>query len=947
MKVNPCLFIGLGTNGVNILQELRKLFYEEFGVGGLPCFRYVGIETDRDNKPREVLPHRAEDYEKIKMIPITIPALSAVQITPALDAWLDRRTLNANEGGFQRGAGHRRQAGRLCLWENWASVSQELIGAVGAISLVGNLADTNHWLRNNYFARRQPGIRLPGGSLVNSVPRVYIFGTLCGGTCSGTFLDIAYFLHTQLLVRTRAQLRDVGISEIIGLFTIPDTRTMAIGKHVPHVASSWAALTELDFYSREDTIYEVTFPGGLRIPPTREPPFTTVYLESKVNTGNVGFPAEDMDALPQMCAMNLFTEVVAGLAEPKAANRVNLPAAGTGYFQTNAKGYFQGFSSFGLSAIWYPRYRIAKAISFRLSEEMSKHWLGPQEPSIGKIEEVVKADWQASVAKATASLVGSAGPGAHCTIALEATITEMFNRRRAEFKERGPDELEEFVANFPGQDSTFGQKLNPAGEYYRLVAYAEPLVARDLKQDLGRKASQYLKEHTFRETTVYLRGLLTTAESSVKSGPQILPAFSQKIDLSFSTQVYEDRCAWILGLRKRAIAEYQTAKWDEFKQHVMNHVKRIQDYFLRRIFESILEDLRRLLNQIEQAEATLKAVRGRCIEECEKLIQFKVASNIVLISVGDPDKIDDDVALGAAEILTSESPERLRARFLGDEDPIALLRDDPFVLMTMLDLRFEDLIQPIVTRFQIEQEALNGMEDRMKDLVHSSAPYFEPTINWDPSKMTPPQLPNFIFCNDETARPRLAALAGAYLLGTGYDPRFSPLDHFVFFYQETPGLAINDLRFSVFASEKLDELERAEGGTEPTRYTHKFGRRMFDPAAIFETAQQWIRDTRALGPEFFKQLQADFFLEYRGADGTMGDLLVTQEQSVREYLKNFGLENLIRLLAKNLAAIGRDELVKRMDARRAKAQTAAERESLRRTHGEIMKIVFPVIAGSP
>lgn len=946
MKVNPCLFIGLGTNGVKILQELRKLFYEEFGVGGLPCFRYIGIETDKDNKPREDLPHRAEDYEKINMIPINIRELSAVRITPALDAWLDPRTLKTSQAGYEKGAGQRRQAGRLCLWENWASVSQQLISALGAIRLSENLNKGDRWLRNNYFARRQRDIRLPEESLVNPVPRVYIVGTLCGGTCSGTFLDIAYFLHTQLNVRTRAQLRDAGSSEIIGLFTIPDTMSMANAEHVPHVAGSWAALTELDFYSREDTIYEVAFPDGLRIPPTREPPFTTVYLESKVNMGKVGFPAADTEALPQMCAMNLFTEVVAGLAEPKAANRVNLPAAGTGFFQTNAKGYFQGFSSFGLSAIWYPRYRIAKAIGLRLSQEMAKHWLGPQSPSIGKIEEVVKADWQASVAKASGSLIGSAVPGAHCTTPLEATLTEMFVRREAEFKERGPDELEEFVANFPTREATLGQKLNPGGEYYRLVAYAEQLVARDLVQDLERKTSQYLRTNTFLETVVYVRGLLATAESSVKAGRQELPAFSQKIDLSFSTQVYEDRCAWILGLRKKAISEYQSAKWEEFKQHVLGHIKRLGDYFLCRIFESILEDLRRLLNQIEQAEATLKAILGRCVEDCDKLIQFNVASNIMLISLGDPDKIDDDVALAAAEILTSESPERLRSRFLGEEDPIVLLRRDPFALIPLLDLRYDDLIQPIVTRFQIGRAALDGMANRMmQQLVFSSAPYIEPTVNWRP--MTPPQPPNFIFCHDETARLRLAELAGGYLLGTRYDPKFSPLGHFVFFYQETPGLAINDLQLSLFASEKLDELERAEGGTEPTRYTHKFGRRMFDPAAIFETAQQWIRDTRALGPEFFKQLQNDFFLEYPGGDGTMGDLLVTQDQSVRDYLKSYGLENLIRLLVKSLAVLGRDELVKRMDARRAKAQTANERESLRKTHGEILKTVFPAVAGAP
>lgn len=71
--ISPCLFIGLGTNGWEIPHDLRKFVIEEFGRAGLPCFRYLAIETDKNKQPDDSsIPHKPEPYEEINSLYITV-----------------------------------------------------------------------------------------------------------------------------------------------------------------------------------------------------------------------------------------------------------------------------------------------------------------------------------------------------------------------------------------------------------------------------------------------------------------------------------------------------------------------------------------------------------------------------------------------------------------------------------------------------------------------------------------------------------------------------------------------------------------------------------------------------------------------------------------------------------------------------------------------------------
>src|ERR1035441_9633206 len=157
-----------------------------------------------------------------------------------------------------------------------------------------------------------------------------------------------------------------------------------------------------------------------------------------------------------------------------------------------------------------------------------------------------------------------------------------------------------------------------------------------------------------------------------------------------------------------------------------------------------------------------------------------------------PFTIDDDVETGAAEILKTTDRLRLRRLFLGDESPLLLLETKPVRdLVGLTDQCFDTLSQFIITRFHIGKEALATLQNRIENLVQSSVPYIESVSSFKP--LATAQSPNFLFCHDPEAARSLADLTESFLATARYTSAPSPLDHFVIFYQEVPGLALSDL----------------------------------------------------------------------------------------------------------------------------------------------------------
>ncbi len=384
--IKTTLYVGLGTTGTDILIELRRLIFEEFGEPGLPIIRMVAIETNntKTTEDRNVTVDRQKPYHNIDMISVGIPETGPIKSMldpqsptyhPGLQEWLNPVILDDMD--FRNGAGHIRMAGRLCLWNSWALVEQKLDQAVGAILSPAARQVTSAILANYFNKNRIP----PPANFIDTTPDVYVLGTFCGGTCSGMFFDIAYLLKN---IMKRQGLKPA----VSGVFSILDQTMVSKPQFLKDAVNCYTALQEMDYFHNPNNRrnpYKISpIKNGLPIEDARQP-FDRVYIVStsggQQGTNPVIIVREDGERNPEplnfMIALNLFMDIGQKTRNAKAAAWAGI--IGSPQFNSiphNGVGYCQFISTFGLSALWYPKYRIVNAVAASLSRDILVDWLG-------------------------------------------------------------------------------------------------------------------------------------------------------------------------------------------------------------------------------------------------------------------------------------------------------------------------------------------------------------------------------------------------------------------------------------------------------------------------------------------------------------------------------------------------------------------------------------------
>ena len=951
--ISPSLFIGIGTNGWQMLDDLRKLMYEEFGKAGLPCFRYIALESNMSHQgDNSFIPHPPSEYEQVISIQIPVPNTNVIinsrlnpqsnEYVPGLVEWLDESLIDRGQHSYEAGAGSIRQAGRLCLWENWSTVSNRIRESIESIRSLDIITATDNFLRNEYLPRKnliRAGLQIAQNeSLVGVNPKVYIVGTLCGGTCSGAFIDIAYFVRQVLGIQNQnAQMqRNLGQSEVVGLFTIIDTLRMANENNLQQAKNCWAALRELDFYYQPQTIYRVTFPDGIHIE-TMSAPFDWVYLESMSN-GLVNFVGDHFMDLTRMCALNLFTEVVGGSSAKKAESRVDFKAAAAGFMEPNDKGHLRALSSFGLSAFWYPRYRIAKGISRELGIRMANDWLG-EVGRTGNAEQEAQADWNKIIEDVKGNLLGTTA-NALCNTNLHQEIENIFSRYEATFRDIDMGGGEDFIRNFPDSNRTFADLLaSPNGEYYMRIANAGTLVVRKAKDAMQSCINQFLRNHSFVEIEAYLNRMERLSNEFLQELPDEIPVFTPQINFSLEADVYGDLWTRLLGKRKAAIAEYRIAIWLAFKKRVLDQLNMTRDYFLKQVITQLKAELSSLKVNVSTAKNNLQTLKDTCAREKNELINFENAPNIVAISYGAPG-IDDDIDTGVAAILTNNELSALRILFIGDEKPLSLLNNKTVIeLVAILETKFDQYAQSVVCNFSIGNEVLDNHRQRIRNMVCSSFHYVQTVPGWSP--MITGRSPHFIFCSNLEEGNRLAELTGNELQDRNFAVAGWPLEHFILFYREAPGLAISDLQIAEYCEELLDKAESSSAKIA-SYFTHKDGKWMFDLSLRkrSEELECHIRRMQSLIPEVFRHTDSgEVYLEIR-PHGIIERIYVSNVENVRKCIINNYDTLLIDIFRNKLQSLGEDEVKNRINRILEQITAQEEFEKEKREFEKSIKRLF-------
>jgi hypothetical protein len=598
----PSLFVGLGTTGTDILMELRRLIFEEFGEPGLPVIKMIALETNNNKgtTDRNINIDYSVPYHKIEMIHIGIPSTAHIKqmLDPhsptfhsGLKEWLDPDILR--NMSYSAGAGQIRMAGRLCLWQSWNTVQERLTRALSSLRAKENKDETVKILES-YCVKKN--IQMPVDP-IGSNPNITILGTFCGGTCSGIFIDIAYLLRDIM----RSQELNPHVS---GIFTIPDQLMARQPTYFKDAVNCFSALFELDYYhnTKRKVVSQNNKPlfkirpilNGNPIQDS-DPPLDAVRVVSPtgrnvdgVSPMLVGSDGKiNPEPLNFMIALNLFMDVgnQTYLAKDGVrANVVNSPDFAK--VPINGAGHSQFMSAFGLSALWYPKYKIVHAVAIQLATELIDNWLAQSG----------NQDLEAAEQAATGFKVD----GLFSSINLESALKQAIDDNRQDLIRTDDLLLDTAVEKLKAPNGmTFLDQLKPGGfvfNQYQAILQGNANLAKIHLENfyssmLNQLSNNFTCINAIEHSLKHLDGILsrkidelpqnTPFVSGVTSDPDLQRVLKQ------TRNIKRDKWLYLLFVRADAIEQKKENYIQKYKDVLNEKFRQIREFHIRQVYEDL------------------------------------------------------------------------------------------------------------------------------------------------------------------------------------------------------------------------------------------------------------------------------------------------------------------------------------------------------------------------
>lgn len=349
--IMPCEIIGVGSSGLRIIEKFRALLLTVF-QDYVPesIVKCIILETHQGELEDFQL---ERDEGNISKVDISIGAREGISTPGNLEDILKRRmgelewfkaiggwdSLNERRAVNIEGAGAIRPSGEFSLLMHWQKVETEVDWILNA-QIIQNAEEKI----KEYAQERSLPIE---EQYVNSNLRkkIYVVGTLCGGTNSGIFLDLAYLIREK---------QNLGFDEnICGIFLLPYR-----GYAGPlHNANVYGACRELEWVSEQGYISRW---GNGRIrsfPQTL--PYSPVYLISSQSQ------EEELKDTYDKAALRLFLGVM-GMEDDLGGIQVS----GSGHIEK--KKYLW---TFDIAGVAYPKYELVEAAACSAGEELCERML--------------------------------------------------------------------------------------------------------------------------------------------------------------------------------------------------------------------------------------------------------------------------------------------------------------------------------------------------------------------------------------------------------------------------------------------------------------------------------------------------------------------------------------------------------------------------------------------
>lgn len=442
------LVIGLGSTGTRICNELvRRIEWELGGLEKAPWIRFLAIETN-SNEPTPLkkngdfrsIGFRTAEYNDI------LQNMHAYNERIALDDWADIDTLKKlpdPEGG----AGNIRMVGRLALLygENFENIK------LSVLTRVEQLRDLKEAKAQEARGPLPDGTNPEVSFAADGQVRIFIVGTLCGGTCSGLAPDFGYFLRSFL-----------GQEKLIGIFTLPHPNS--VHPYAQRIKkNSYSALVELNHYhlSQKGDAPPIRFPDGTSSERFKKvPPYDLPYLVMP-NKATTSGEVEIINMVADRIFLNVFT--------PSTDPYSNAVDVGTFDLENQA----HVFCTFGLATVEVPAQQLTEACTSKLLLRSLRRWQDAHDTDTDTVLDRVGLTWN----RLKAALLAQEGNERELEQRLRDQVEDLARQAEAQ-PEKLRAALDDFRIKFkPGEGSvSTAVKANVPrvveGVYNRLRDYA-------------------------------------------------------------------------------------------------------------------------------------------------------------------------------------------------------------------------------------------------------------------------------------------------------------------------------------------------------------------------------------------------------------------------------------------------------------------------------------------
>ncbi|HEY9776281.1 MAG TPA: tubulin-like doman-containing protein [Planktothrix sp.] len=354
IKTIPSLVIGLGGTGKRALTHLKRRIYDTYGRADLPWIRLLSIDTDSAtvNNPPIISQRTGESISlgtsEMRIIdqsdtPQVISNLDAPENRHILD-WYPDPEMKVDFPKAARGSGQVRMFGRIGLYKG------------------ENLHTTYRWLQQAAHDVSDPAAYedFANFNVDQNLQFVYIICSICGGTGSGMFLDVAYMLRKIVGV-------DPSTRRFIGMFVMPEVYEPVVeNQHIKRIyANAYAALREVDYLTNSPKrSYQIRGKDHTFVDfPKDVTPFDFLFLFSNKNKRGAVIsqrqvsgdkPVAADDRVSQYMSETIMTDVLSPLTERSESILSNIFSSMTEPEQVDDRIFYKSWSAVGVASVKVP-----------------------------------------------------------------------------------------------------------------------------------------------------------------------------------------------------------------------------------------------------------------------------------------------------------------------------------------------------------------------------------------------------------------------------------------------------------------------------------------------------------------------------------------------------------------------------------------------------------------